>query len=63
MITGSLPGEELQVDLETRKRAFLLKPFRGDELLRKLRELSAPGFDRDPAPPTLQVAVHLVRCT
>jgi CheY-like chemotaxis protein len=46
-ISGSTPNEELQSDLETPRRAFLLKPFRGDDLLRKAKELLAPGFDRD----------------
>jgi two-component system, cell cycle response regulator CpdR len=38
-VSGSHPDEELQTDLRTRKRGFLAKPFRGNELLRKAREL------------------------
>ncbi len=38
-VSGSPPDEELQADLQTRKRGFLAKPFRGDDLLRKAREL------------------------
>ena len=38
-VSGSRPDEELQVDLQTRQRAFLAKPFRGGDLLRKAREL------------------------
>jgi CheY-like chemotaxis protein len=38
-VSGSRPDEELQADLQARKRGFLAKPFRGDELLRKAREL------------------------
>ena len=38
-VSGSHPDEELQADLQARKRGFLAKPFRGNELLRKTREL------------------------
>ncbi len=38
-VSGSGPDEELQADLQARKRGFLAKPFRGAELLRKTREL------------------------
>ena len=38
-VSGSHPDEELQADLQTRKRGFLAKPFRGNELLCKAREL------------------------
>lgn len=38
-VSGSPPDEELTADLQTRKRGFLAKPFRGDDLLRKAREL------------------------
>jgi CheY-like chemotaxis protein len=38
-VSGSGPDEELQAELQARKRGFLAKPFRGAELLRKTREL------------------------
>ena len=63
-ISGSHPDEELQADLKTRRRAFLPKPFRGDDLLRKARKLLAPGFDCDHAPALqeLPFAIRLTRC-
>jgi CheY-like chemotaxis protein len=62
-ISGSEPGDELRGDLGTPRRAFLLKPFRGDELLRKVKELFVPGFDPDPVPtpPGLHFASQLSR--
>jgi CheY-like chemotaxis protein len=41
-VSGSRPDEQLQADLQARRRGFLAKPFRGDELLRKARELLVP---------------------
>jgi CheY-like chemotaxis protein len=41
-VSGSRPDELLQADLQTPRRGFLAKPFRGDDLLRKARELVAP---------------------
>jgi CheY-like chemotaxis protein len=38
-VSGSSPDEELALDLQERQRAFLAKPFRRDDLLRKAREL------------------------
>ena len=38
-VSGSRPDEQLEADLRERKRGFLAKPFRGDDLLRKAREL------------------------
>ncbi|MCU1337591.1 MAG: putative Histidine kinase [Bryobacterales bacterium] len=38
-VSGSRPDEELQSDLQRPNRAFVAKPFRGDDLLRKAREL------------------------
>lgn len=38
-VSGSRPDEELQADLQTPKRGFLAKPFRGNDLLRKAKEL------------------------
>jgi len=38
-VSGSGPDEDLQAELQARKRGFLAKPFRGAELLRKTREL------------------------
>jgi CheY-like chemotaxis protein len=38
-VSGARPDEELQADLQGRKRDFLSKPFRSDDLLRKAREL------------------------
>lgn len=38
-VSGSTAAEELQADLQASKRAFLAKPFRGEELLRKARAL------------------------
>ncbi len=49
-ISGSEPNEGLQTALETPRRAFLLKPFRGEDLLRKVKELFVPGFDPEPVP-------------
>jgi hypothetical protein len=46
-VSGSFPDEELEADLREPKRAFLAKPFRGDDLLRKARELllmQSPGM-------------------
>jgi len=48
-ISGANPDEELRADLEAAKRAFLAKPFRQSELLRKAKELllmepAAPSF-------------------
>src|SRR5665213_136511 len=61
-ISGSCPNDELQADLEMGRRAFLAKPFRGDDLLLKARELLAPGSGwnaRLPRKP--QLAIQLVR--
>jgi CheY-like chemotaxis protein len=38
-VSGARPDEQLQADLQAAKRGFLAKPFRGQELLRKAREL------------------------
>ena len=38
-VSGARPDEELQADLQAGRRAFLAKPFRGPELLRKAKEL------------------------
>ena len=38
-VSGSRPDEELQADLQGCKRGFVAKPFRGNDLLRKAREL------------------------
>ena len=38
-VSGSIADEELQADLQASRRAFLAKPFRKDELLRKARAL------------------------
>jgi CheY-like chemotaxis protein len=38
-VSGSHPDEELQADLQACTRGFLAKPFRGNDLLRKAREL------------------------
>ncbi len=38
-ISGSQPDDELQADLCVPRRSFLAKPFRGDDLLRKAKEL------------------------
>lgn len=38
-VSGSRPDEKLQADLQARNRGFLAKPFRGNDLLRKAREL------------------------
>jgi CheY-like chemotaxis protein len=56
-ISGSVPDEELKADLATPRRAFLLKPFPGDALLRRVKELFVPGFDPDPVPAPL--GIHL----
>jgi CheY-like chemotaxis protein len=62
-ISGSGPDEELQAELGAPRRAFLLKPFRGDNLLRKVKELFVPGFDPDPVPvpPGLRLVTQLSR--
>jgi len=49
-VSGSRPDDQLLEDLETRGNAFLAKPFRGQELLRKAKELiesPAPQPARD----------------
>ena len=38
-VSGAHPNEQLRADLQERKRGFLAKPFRTDDLLRKAREL------------------------
>jgi hypothetical protein len=38
-VSGCRLNEELQTDLRSPKRGFLAKPFRGNDLLRKAREL------------------------
>ena len=38
-VSGSRPDEPLQTDLEAPRRAFIAKPFRGADLLRKARAL------------------------
>jgi CheY-like chemotaxis protein len=38
-VSGSQPGEELQADLQAGRAGFLAKPFHGQELLCKTREL------------------------
>lgn len=48
-ISGTCPDAELHADLQMRKHGFVPKPFRGDDLLRKARELLAPDFDHDGA--------------
>jgi len=61
-ISGSRPNDELQADLETGRRAFLAKPFRGDDLLRKVKELLSPGFGRNTRlPQEPHLAIQLVR--
>jgi CheY-like chemotaxis protein len=62
-MSGSEPDEELRADLRTSRRAFLLKPFRGDELLRKVKKLFVPGFDPEPvpAPPGHHLATQMSR--
>ena len=62
-MSGSAPDEELKGDLTTARRAFLLKPFHGDDLLHKVKKLFVPGFDPDPvpAPPGLHLVTQLSR--
>jgi len=38
-VSGSSADEDLQADLQASRRAFLAKPFRGEDLLRKARAL------------------------
>ena len=38
-VSGSRPDDELQADLQAPKRGFLAKPFRGNELLSKAKQL------------------------
>jgi CheY-like chemotaxis protein len=38
-VSGSSLNEELKVDLQAGNRGFLAKPFRGDDLLRKIKAL------------------------
>ena len=40
-VSGAHPDEELQADLQAGKRAFVAKPFNGDDVIRKARELLA----------------------
>jgi len=60
-LSVSPPDEELQAELTMQRRAFLAKPFRRYDLLRKTRELLAPGFVPVPipGPPKLQLAAQL----
>jgi len=62
-ISGSEPDEELKADLGTPRRAFLLKPFRGADLLRKVKGLFVPGFDPVPVPepPRIHLVTQLSR--
>lgn len=62
-VSGTRPDDELQAELETGQWAFLAKPFRGDDLLCKARELLAPGPGRIavPAPLTLQLTLQRTR--
>ena len=55
------PNDELQADLAMYRRAFLAKPFRRGDLLRKTRELLAPGFVpvAIPEPRKFQLGVQL----
>jgi CheY-like chemotaxis protein len=59
-LSGSRPDEELQAELETCGRAFLAKPFRGDDLLRKARELLATDAGRVAVPgaPALRMGIQ-----
>ncbi len=46
-VSGSRPDEDLQADLRAPRRGLLAKPFRGQDLLRKVRELllvESPGL-------------------
>ena len=38
-VSGCRTDDELQADLQAPRRAFIAKPFRGEELLRKAREV------------------------
>ena len=38
-VTGSHPERELRAEMEKRKRGFLAKPFRKEDLLRKVKEM------------------------
>ena len=38
-ISGGLPDPNLRAEFEKEKRGFLAKPFRGEELLRKVKEM------------------------
>jgi CheY-like chemotaxis protein len=62
-MSGTDPDEELRADLETSGRAFLPKPFRADELLRKAKKLMAAGYARANVPvgQTLQPGVQMAR--
>jgi len=59
-MSASPPSEELQADLTAQRRAFLVKPVRRGELLRKTRELLAPGFMpvATAGSPALQMAIQ-----
>ncbi len=45
-MSGAHPVEELRADLATGRRDFVPKPFSGPDLLRRIRHLLAPRFDR-----------------
>jgi CheY-like chemotaxis protein len=62
-ISDSSPDAELQTELEKPRRAFLASPFRGNDLLRKAREVLASGFERETvgAQRHLHLAVELIR--
>jgi CheY-like chemotaxis protein len=60
-VSGSCPEEELQADLQKPKRGFLAKPFRGNDLLRKVRELllmESPGGTPARAPGRLTLGIY-----
>lgn len=60
-LSFSPPNEQLEADLAMNRRGFLTMPFRRSELLRKTRELLAPGFLSvvSPGIPKIQLGVRL----
>jgi len=61
-VSGCRPDEQLWADLKAAKRAFLAKPFRGQELLRKVRELLVESCGQRSLNQKVQEATRLTRC-
>ena len=61
-ISGSRPDEPLQMDLKAPRRGFLAKPFGGQELLHKARELLVESSAQTSLNQKFQEAARVTRC-